>query len=410
MTALNQFLYPEPREDLEFRMGRFPLRVLTLAAAAVSLTGCQYLGSKFTDEKIQYETTSSRAPLEVPPDLSQIPVDDRFTVPGKPQVVTATQVADSEEARKAAAGVQAEVGAAVPVLPKTVMTKIIKEDGQRYLQVNLPPDQVWENVLDFWPSVGLQVEREDPRAGVMETNWAENKANLPQDIIRATLGKILDTVYSTGERDRYRTRLERNADGGTDIYITNRRMIEVYTNSSEEHTAWQPGPADKELEAEMLTRLSLRLENDYNPKQKTREEIEKQPTLQKAQPVYISREIRDAEGKTEALEVDEPFDRAWRRVGVGLDRVGLTIADRDRSQGIYFIRYLDPDYEVKKRNDEGLFARWFGKEKLIDAPLYRVCLTSEGDKTKVTAMPDSDKTDPLSTSSRILNLLQEQIR
>lgn len=292
-------------------MGRFPLRALTLAVAAVSLTGCQYLGSKFTDEKIQYETTSSRAPLEVPPDLSQIPVDDRFTVPGKPQVVTATQVADVEEARKAAAGVQAEVGAAVPVLPKTVMTKIIKEDGQRYLQVNLPPDQVWENVLDFWPSVGLQVEREDPRAGVMETNWAENKANLPQDIIRATLGKILDTVYSTGERDRYRTRLERNANGGTDIYVTNRRMIEVYTNSSEEHTAWQPAPADKELEAEMLTRLSLRLENDYNPKQKTREEIEKQPALQKAQPVYISREIRGADGKTEALEVDEPFDRAW---------------------------------------------------------------------------------------------------
>lgn len=391
-------------------MGRFPLRALTLAVAAVSLTGCQYLGSKFTDEKIQYETTSSRAPLEVPPDLSQIPVDDRFTVPGKPQVVTATQVADVEEARKAAAGVQAEVGAAVPVLPKTVMTKIIKEDGQRYLQVNLPPDQVWENVLDFWPSVGLQVEREDPRAGVMETNWAENKANLPQDIIRATLGKILDTVYSTGERDRYRTRLERNANGGTDIYVTNRRMIEVYTNSSEEHTAWQPAPADKELEAEMLTRLSLRLENDYNPKQKSREEIEKQPALQKSQPVYVSREIRGADGKTEALEVDEPFDRAWRRVGVGLDRVGLTIADRDRAQGIYFIRYLDPDYEVKKRNDEGLFARWFGKEKPIDAPLYRVCLTSDGDKTKVTAMPDSDKTDPLSTSSRILNLLQEQIR
>lgn len=387
-------------------MSRFPLRACTVAVIAASLTGCQYLGSKFTDEKIQYESTTSRAPLEIPPDLSQLPMDDRFTVPGKTQTVTATQVAETEQARKNASGAAVENGTA-PVLPTTVVTKIVKDGSERYIQVNLPPEQVWESLLDFWPSVGLQVEREDPRAGVMETNWAENKANLPQDIIRATLGKLLDSVYSTGERDRYRTRIERNANGGTDIYITNRRMVEVYTSSSEEHTAWQPAPADKELEAEMLTRLSLRLENDFNPKQKTREEIEKQPALQKAAPVYISREIKGADGKTEALEIDEDFDRAWRRVGVGLDRVGLNIEDRDRSAGIYYIRYLDPDYEVKKRNDEGLFSRWFSKEKPVDAPLYRVKLVSDGNKTTVTAMPDSDKTDPLSTSARILNLLQE---
>ena len=374
-------------------MSRFPLRACTVAVIAASLTGCQYLGSKFTDEKIQYESTTSRAPLEIPPDLSQLPMDDRFTVPGKTQTVTATQVAETEQARKNASGAAVENGTA-PVLPTTVVTKIVKDGSERYIQVNLPPEQVWES----------------PRAGVMETNWAENKANLPQDIIRATLGKLLDSVYSTGERDRYRTRIERNADGGTDIYITNRRMVEVYTSSSEEHTAWQPAPADKELEAEMLTRLSLRLENDFNPKQKTREEIEKQPALQKAAPVYISREIKGADGKTEALEIDEDFDRAWRRVGVGLDRVGLNIEDRDRSAGIYYIRYLDPDYEVKKRNDEGLFSRWFSKEKPVDAPLYRVKLVSDGNKTTVTAMPDSDKTDPLSTSARILNLLQEQVR
>ena len=255
-------------------MSRFPLRACTVAVIAASLTGCQYLGSKFTDEKIQYESTTSRAPLEIPPDLSQLPMDDRFTVPGKTQTVTATQVAETEQARKNASGAAVENGTA-PVLPTTVVTKIVKDGSERYIQVNLPPEQVWESLLDFWPSVGLQVEREDPRAGVMETNWAENKANLPQDIIRATLGKLLDSVYSTGERDRYRTRIERNANGGTDIYITNRRMVEVYTSSSEEHTAWQPAPADKELEAEMLTRLSLRLENDFNPKQKTREEIEK---------------------------------------------------------------------------------------------------------------------------------------
>ncbi len=393
-------------------MGQFYCRSLVVAAC-VALTGCSYfnLGSIFTDEKIQYETTSTRAPLEVPPDLSQLPMDDRFEVPERAQVVTATQVAASEEQRKAAAGVQTEVGVATDVLPNTVVAKIMKDGSERFIRVNMAPNDVWNAVLDFWPSVGLQVEREDPKAGIMETNWAENKANLPQDIIRATLGKLLDSVYSTGERDRYRTRLERNSSGGTDIYITHRQMVEVYTHANEGATAWQAAPADKELEAEMLTRLALRLENEFNPKQKTRDEVDTTALADKKEaPAYVSEEIKDSDGKTTSLVIDEPFDRAWRRVGLGLDRVGFAIEDRDRSAGIYYIRYLDPDYEVKKRNDEGLLTRWFGKEKPVDAPLYRVILQPEGSKTRVISEPDNSKTDPLNTSSRILNLLQEQVR
>ncbi len=390
-------------------MGRFPITAVALSVAVVSVTGCQWLGSKFTDEKIQYETTNTRAPLDIPPDLTQLPVDDRYQIPGRPTVVTASQVAETENARQVANG-SATVATNASVVPATVVAKIVKDANGRYIDCNLPPETIWNTVLDFWPSVGLQVEREDPRAGIMETNWAENKADLPQDIIRATLGKLLDAVYSTGERDRYRTRLERNAQGGTDIYITNRRMVEVYTTSREENTAWQPAASDPELEAEMLTRLSLRLENEFNPKQKTREEIDTS-ALKKDIPAYVSKEIKDSQGKTTALEIDEPFDRAWRRVGVGLDRVGFNIEDRDRTKGVYYIRYLDPDYEVKKRNDEGLFSRWFGKEKPVDAPLYRIELSMDGGNvTRVTAEPDSESTDPLSTSSRILNLLQEQVR
>ncbi|MFG6371528.1 MAG: outer membrane protein assembly factor BamC, partial [Turicimonas muris] len=130
-----------------------------------------------------------------------------------------------------------------------------------------------------------------------------------------------------------------------------------------------------------------------------------------AAPEYMSKEIKGSDVKTEALVIDEPFDRAWRRVGVGLDRVGFNIEDRDRAAGTYFIRYLDPEYEAKKHSDEGLFTRWFGKEKAVEAPIYKVVLENNGDgKTRVIAAPESERTDPLSTSSRILNLLQEQVR
>src|SRR6185295_14535420 len=103
-----------------------------------------------------------------------------------------------------------------------------------------------------------------PEAGVMETEWAENRAKLPQDMIRSFLGKVLDTIYSTAERDKFRTRLERNEEGGSEIYISHRGMIEVYTSArnataATATTAWQPRPPDAELEAEFLRRLMVRL-------------------------------------------------------------------------------------------------------------------------------------------------------
>ena len=93
----------------------------------------------------------------------------------------------------------------------------------------------------------------------METDWAENRAMIPSGPIRNLLGKIIDSAYSTGERDKFRTRLERgSAPGTTEIYISHRGMVEVYTSKDESSTVWQPRPPDPELEAEFLGRLMLR--------------------------------------------------------------------------------------------------------------------------------------------------------
>ena len=45
----------------------------------------------------------------------------------------------------------------------------------------------------------------------METDWAENRANLPQTGLRKLIGKALDSVYDTGMRDMFRTRVEKPA-------------------------------------------------------------------------------------------------------------------------------------------------------------------------------------------------------
>src|SRR5512141_2834776 len=173
-------------------MDRFTrLRWLAVLGAA-SVAGCSWTGSLFSSDKVAYETAQqSKSPLEVPPDLSQLPRDDRFVVPERPQTITAS----GQQAARPAAGAAPAAGAGSAVVPTGVVAKIERQGNQRWLAVNLPPERVWPVLVDFWPTVGLKIEKSDAATGIMETAWAENRAKLPQDIIRRTLGRVLDSAY-----------------------------------------------------------------------------------------------------------------------------------------------------------------------------------------------------------------------
>ena len=167
-----------------------------------------------------------------------------------------------------------------------------------------------------------------PQAGVMETDWAENRAKIPQDFIRSTIGKVFDGLYSTGERDKFRTRLERNEDGSTEIFISHRGAIEVLTGQMKDRTMWTARAADPELEAEFLARLMTRLGSD--------EKVAKATVA--AAKAERPRALLEKDKSGSYLKVDESFERTWRRVGLALDRVGFTVEDRDRTRGLYFVR------------------------------------------------------------------------
>src|SRR6185369_154093 len=124
------------------------------------------------------------------------------------------------------------------------------------------PDKVWPVVREFWIEKGFTIQRENPEAGIMETDWAEDRAKIPQDLLRRTIGRVFDGLYSTPTRDKFRTRLEKNADGSTEVYVSHRGMEEVYTSSADERTIWQPRPANPELEAEFLQLLALKFGYD----------------------------------------------------------------------------------------------------------------------------------------------------
>ena len=403
------------------------LRLPALAAVLAGvLAGCTWTGSVLSG-KVDYQAARTRtAPLDVPPDLSQLPRDERFTVPERPQTVTASGAAT---ARPGSPMGTAAGPVAAAVAPSAVVAKIERQGTHRWLAVNMPPEKAWPILLEFWPSVGLAVEKSDAAAGVMETVWAENKAKLPQDIIRKTLGRFLGSVYETGEQDKYRTRLERTTKDTSEIFISHRAMIEVFTSSAQDRTAWQPKAADPEMEAEMLQRLLVRFDSSAAKTAAaapsgaapastgasaaaTTAGAAAATTAGAAAPApELTRITRSADGRSERLDIDDPFDRAWRRIGLALDRGGFTVEDRDRAKGTYFVRYLDPDYEARKKEEQGFLTKILGRDKPVPAPQYRVQVTAAGEARSVVQVFDKDgKPERSPAGDRILALLADQLR
>jgi len=306
-----------------------------LVITALLASGCSVL----QEDRIDYRSARPAATLEVPPDLTQLQRDSRFVAPGTTAVT--------------AAGFQLPQPGAAALPTATVQVgdvRIERAGDQRWLVVNRPPEQLWSPIRDFWQANGFLLTLDQQQLGLMETDWAENRAQIPQDIIRATLGRLFDTLYSTGERDRFRTRLERRADGGTEIFISHRGMIEVF-NERRDSTLWQPRPTNHELEAEFLRRLMVQLGV-------TQEQA--QALVAAATPAQPLSRIETV-NNLPVLQLDEGFDRAWRRVGLALDRTGFTVEDRDRAQACTLCASWPPMPPPRAPNRASLAASWVAR-------------------------------------------------
>lgn len=372
-------------------------RLPALAAVAVALAACS--GNIIPEsKKIEYKSAGKLPSLEVPPDLTQPTRDERYAVPDITPRGSATY---SEYAGERRPG---ETSTSPSVLPSVDKMRIERAGSQRWLVAAGTPEKLWPSIKEFWQETGFIVDIELPEAGVMETDWAENRAKLPQDIIRATVGKVFDSLYSTPERDKFRTRLEPGAEPGTtEIYISHRGMYEVYVNEGKTETKWQPRPAEPELEAEMLRRLMVRL---------GAEEARAEAEIAAPQTEERARIVSAADGGAE-LVMEEAFDRAWRRVGLALDRIGFTVEDRDRAEGLYFVRYVDPDVD-NRSPEKGFLSRlafWRSDEKpAAGGSEYRLHVQGQGDNARVRVLTREGGVDSSETARRMLGLLHEQLR
>jgi outer membrane protein assembly factor BamC len=359
--------------------------------AGLALSGCTSVSDALSGDKVDYKSgAATKAPsLAIPPDLSQLTRDSRYVVPGMAVSANAYQVA--------------QPSAVTPTATNTIGDVRIERAGsQRWLVVNRPADKLWEPVRDFWKESGFQLPIEQAELGILETDFAENRAKLPQDFIRNTIGKVLDTLYSTGERDKFRTRLERTANGGTEIFISHRGMVEVVNSTSSTggtgSTVWQPRPADPELEAEFLRRLMVKLGV-----------TQEQSKALVASGVTRQTSRISAVNGIPVLQVDEGFERAWRRVGLALDRTGFTVEDRDRAQGLYFVRYVALNADTK---EAGFFSKLFSSSSTGSSmPLkYRIALRSKDDSTTVSVLNADGKPETSVNAERIVKVLADDLK
>ncbi|HEY5290836.1 MAG TPA: outer membrane protein assembly factor BamC [Burkholderiales bacterium] len=365
------------------------------------LSGCSSMPDILQGEKIQYKGAGKLPPLEIPPDLTSPSRDDRYAVPD-----INTQGSATLSTYNAERGGTVRAGS-TELLPNVAKVRIERAGSQRWLVVPEAPEKVWPLVREFWQGLGFLVKTDMPEVGVMETDWAENRAKIPDDPIRNLLGKVIDAAYSTGERDKFRTRLERGTDPGTtEIYISHRGMVEVYSSERKDSTVWQPRPADPELEAEFLRRLMVRfgVEDARAKAQLAGNDIKTER----------AKLVRAGTGAGK-LELTESFDRAWRRVGLALDRVGFTVEDRDRSKGYYFVRYVDPqiDGQPSSDKDKGFLSKlafWKSDKSAIKAEQYRVVLKEANSVTEVQVQNKDGQQDNSDTGRRILSLLHDQLK
>jgi len=364
-------------------------RCAALAAGLglVVLSGCstwnQLTGK---EESVDYRSTvpSAGNPLSIPPDLTQAGSNAHYRAPEG--TATFSQYAQNAQQQQAA-------GASSNVLPTSDSVRVMRDGNLRWLVVEQAPEEIYSKVIDFWGEQGFTIYSQNPRAGLIETDWAENRAKVPEGWIKSALGGILDSVFDSGERERFRTRLER-VNGHTEVYISHDQMIETGT-ADETGFKWIEGKEDPGLNAAMLARLMVFLGTDIDRAQALVTQAEADPNR-----VQVERPAEDQA----SLQLNESFDRAWRRVGVAIDSAGFSVDDRDRSAGDYFVRYLDTD-TGRKIEQPNFFGRLFGSKGTSEAQVYRIHVAEQGGVSVVSVLDQAGQVDQSDTAKRIISVL-----
>lgn len=383
---------------------RLTIGVVTASLLSLALAACG--GAK--NEKIDYKSPgpnldlrSKSSPLEVPPDLVSPSRDDRYAVP-EGNATGSTTYSTFSESRQTAAVTTASPAAA---LTQSTKFRLERYGNTRWLVTPISAEVLWPQLRDFWKELGFVLVKDDQSVGIMETDWIENRAKIAGDPIQRALSTVLGSLVSNGERDRYRTRIEPSSSqpGMLEIYVSHRGAEELRKRDGD-GTYWELRPSNPELEAEMLQRIMVKM--GQSP------ETAKQMIAESKESTQADRaKLVTATDGAQQIVVQDNLDRAWRQVGLALDRVGVVVEDRDRAKGVYFVRYVAGEDLDGPKKDQSWFSRLFSR-KQPDAGTnqYQVVVTGNDRETTVKLLDkDGYKAAP-EVNRQIINVLLRELK
>ncbi|MGX7002700.1 outer membrane protein assembly factor BamC [Caballeronia sp. KNU42] len=367
------------------------LSVLSLGIGTlISLAGCDTLNDWLAPDRVNYKGAETAPTLTVPSDLSTADISQRYAAPPKLNTLGGAAPRALTPAGNATVGVPS---------PQDPFGMHVERDGdRRWLVVDgRSPDQLWPQLQEFWEENGFTLKTDAAATGIMTTDWAENRANIPDDWFRKSIGKLVDFAYSSGTRDQFSTLVERGSGGSTDISISHSAMEEMLTGQDKTSSKWVERPRNPALEAAFLAKLMEKFGlTDAQAKQ----------LLTDAVPAGATASV-DPTGGSSTLDLSEPFDSAWLRVGLALDRTNFTVDNRDRAKGLYYVRFSDSMAELKK---EGLLGKFFSGGTPKPSREFMVNVRPKADTVTEIAVVDANgQVDTSTDAQRIVALLHAQL-
>ena len=283
---------------------------LILALISLFVTSCSKVADPVKkiglgSRAVNYEVDENVDSLIIPPDLTAPSSQGAFT-----EVI---KVSDGSD-----------------VLKRVQNVEVMRDKYRRWLLVDLPPAEVWALSKEFFRSYGFQIEKENQKIGLLETDFLEIETKVPDKslgTIRAALAKALKTQYGLPIADKYRIRIEPTANSKeSEVYLTLSSIGEVVSGATR---VWQPREKDVELETEMLLQLMVFLGSDSS------DAITKIQSNTQESRVAASVVLSE----TGFASLIFPFEKneSWKLLGWALDELSIDIEDRDSLEGSYFI-------------------------------------------------------------------------
>lgn len=374
------------------RLNHRSLSAVALVSTVLTLfAGCSSVKQMLDSDRIDYKNASTAPALSIPPDLDSTKIDTRYSAPP-----TTAGLGTTPNMSTTVAGTKT-IG--VPSTTDPYGMHVEQKDGEMWLVVNgRGPDALWEELRSFWTESGFVLTTDSPTTGVMQTDWAENRAKIPNDWFRSSIGKLFDAVYSSGTRDRFTTLVERGGDGSTRINITQTGMEEVLTGNEKTSSRWERRPRDTNLEKAFVARLIHR----FGPSVDEANELVDHPV-----DLVTGVTEYDNAGGVPRLVVSESFDKVWPRVGLALDRSDYVVESRDAQHGLYTVHYSDSLQEVQ---DEGFFSKFLSSKKRTPPAAFKISVAPSGNTTQITVMGADGTPDASSSADALLKRLRAQLR